>query len=203
MGELLEQLRGLTHPVILTGDFNTSGRNSTPGKAHRALLKLTARGPLWSHIAPTAAPVLGWLNDFLKGGSQAWEIERDPTRPGQLTTNEEHVFFEALERFRFHDGGCFDFRGDPDRTVNGLAGRLANSNERTNLGFVPTSETPWACGPVGRSKLDWILVKPYLKDPQDAGSSYRFAPHFGRTLCGLRELSDHRPMLVDLPFDEP
>jgi hypothetical protein len=62
---------------------------------------------------------------------------------------------------------------------------------------------------VGDYKLDWIFVKPAgLKDPNDDGHPYRFAPHFGRTLKSINEIvegriSDHRPILVDLPLGEP
>jgi hypothetical protein len=62
---------------------------------------------------------------------------------------------------------------------------------------------------VGKSKLDWIFVKPAnLTKPDDRSGSYRFAPHFGRTLTAVNEtiedrISDHRPLLVDLPIIEP
>ncbi|MND03604.1 hypothetical protein D3C83_235120 [compost metagenome] len=63
-------------------------------------------------------------------------------------------------------------------------------------------------GIVGKMKLDWILVKAYLKDPRDDNGTYRFAPHFARTLGSVNyalatRLSDHDPISVDLPFEEP
>ncbi|MBI3950248.1 MAG: endonuclease/exonuclease/phosphatase family protein [Acidobacteria bacterium] len=203
MRELLEHIRGVTHPVILAGDLNTSGRDSTPGRIHRDLLKLTASGPFWSWLAPRVKPGLGWLNDFVKGAPHGWAVERDPTCRGFLAANQERSLFDEIEQFRFDDGGRFDFRGDRERSMNQSMGPLANSNERTRMGFVPTSGAGWALGPIGRAKLDWILVKPYLRAPQDLPTTYRFAPHFGRTLRGLDDLSDHRPILVDLPFEEP
>ncbi|MCS6806595.1 MAG: endonuclease/exonuclease/phosphatase family protein [Acidobacteriota bacterium] len=199
MGELLHHLRAIDHPVIITGDLNTSGRDGTPGLAHKFLLNLTASGPFWCWLAPRIAPALGWLNDLRAGSADFWATERDPTRDA----SPERGLFDDLYSFRFDDGRTFDFRGDPARTVNRLGGLLANSNERTGGGFVPTSETSWACGLIGRSKLDWILVKPYLRAPQDPQGSYRFAPHFARTLRELNALSDHRPLLVDLPLYEP
>ena len=38
--------------------------------------------------------------------------------------------------------------------------------------------------------------------------SYRFAPHFARTMASVNyalatRLSDHNPISVDLPFEEP
>ena len=60
----------------------------------------------------------------------------------------------------------------------------------------------------GRLKLDWILVKPYIEDPRDTTQTYRFAPHFARTMEAVNyaleeRLSDHNPLSVDLPFEEP
>jgi hypothetical protein len=203
MQELLEQIRGLAQPVILAGDFNTSGRDSTPGRVHRFLLKLTASGSFWNWLAPRVKPGLGWLNDFLRGAPRLWMVERDPTRQDVRAANEEWRLFAELEQFRFQDGHGFDFRGDRHRSTNHRIGTLANSNERTRSGFAPTSDAALAWGPIGRGKLDWILIKPYIQAPRDRQASYRFAPHFGRTLRGLDDLSDHRPILVDLPFAEP
>ncbi|MCP9495372.1 MAG: hypothetical protein MSG64_13075 [Pyrinomonadaceae bacterium MAG19_C2-C3] len=47
-----------------------------------------------------------------------------------------------------------------------------------------------------------------MTNPTDCDAPYRFAPHFGRTLTDLNDIveeriSDHRPLLVDLPLDEP
>ncbi|RMG51083.1 MAG: hypothetical protein D6723_11195 [Acidobacteria bacterium] len=206
MCELLAELHEVTHPVILAGDLNTTGRDATPGAIHQHLLRLMASGEWWSRIAPKVGPALGWMSDFLRGLSHAWLIERDPTHPGVFQNNEERGLFQEVERFRFRDGRCFDFRGDSDRSVNQMTGWLANSNQRSRYGFVPTSESPLAWGPIGRRKLDWMLVKPYIGDPHDVLASYRFAPHFGRTLSALNagaRLSDHHPITVDLPLNEP
>ena len=62
---------------------------------------------------------------------------------------------------------------------------------------------------VGKFKLDWIFVKPFaLTEPDDDEQPHRFAPHFGRTLKSLNDaledrISDHAPMMVDLPLGEP
>jgi len=63
-------------------------------------------------------------------------------------------------------------------------------------------------GLAGKYKLDCIFVKAYLGDPRDPNGSYRFAPHFGRTLARLQEaaldqLSDHAPLTLDLPWEAP
>ena len=115
----------------------------------------------------------------------------------------------TLEHFRFADGGAFDFRGEGRRAWKTRSGKLADSNERAEKGFVPTEELEKTYGPVGEYKLDWIFVKPAnLTDPYDHHGSYRFAPHLGRTMRRLNhavpgDISDHSPILVDLPFEEP
>lgn len=64
-------------------------------------------------------------------------------------------------------------------------------------------------GFIGKFKLDWIFVKPpALRSPYGEGQPYLFAPHFGRTLKELNDsieerISDHDPLIVDLPLAEP
>jgi len=113
-----------------------------------------------------------------------------------------------LENFRFRDGTVIDFRGNKERTINGTKGTLANSGQRQAKGFVPTYRVSRTVGPIGKLKLDWILVKSYLESPRDRGGPYRFAPHFARTMRAVNysweeRLSDHTPISVDLPFNEP
>ena len=60
----------------------------------------------------------------------------DPTSaniPG-LSTNLERGLFTSLEKFRFADGKAFDFRGEAAKTVNGITGTLADSNQRNSKG---------------------------------------------------------------------
>ncbi len=60
----------------------------------------------------------------------------------------------------------------------GRAGKLADSNERGEKGFVPTNELEGTYGPAGQYKIDWIFVKPagYSEThPHPAKVSYRFA----------------------------
>jgi hypothetical protein len=122
--------------------------------------------------------------------------------------NPEAEMFSVLEEFRFRDGFAFDFRGNEDRTINGTQSTLANSNQRDTKGFTTTYEFERAMGIVGKMKLDWILVKAYLTNPRDDNGTYRFAPHFARTMGSVNyalatRLSDHDPISVDLPFEEP
>jgi hypothetical protein len=51
--------------------------------------------------------------------------------------------------------------------------------------------------------FDWVFVKLYLKDDPKSADSYRFAPHFARTMNEANEafddpLSDHAAISIDL-----
>jgi hypothetical protein len=68
-----------------------------------------------------------------------------------------------------------------------------------------TFALPRTMGVVGRFRLDWIFVKAYLKDDRASADSYRFAPHFARTMNEANQafadpLSDHAAISVDLPI---
>jgi hypothetical protein len=136
----------------------------------------------------------------------------DPTKaniPG-ASANLERALFTTVEQFRFADGHAFDCRGVPERTINGRSGTLGNSNERGKAGFDPTfvAELIWGQVAVAKFKLDWIFVKSDLATARDLNGPYRFAPHFARTMgdlnnCLPEPISDHSPMTIDLPFNEP
>jgi hypothetical protein len=114
-----------------------------------------------------------------------------------------------VEDFRFADERAFDFSGEPERTLRGRSRTLADSNERAAKGFIPTySFARDYGGLVGRFKLDWILVKPFVQNPRRNGQSGLFAPYFPETMRALNEsvndrICDHAPMTVDLPLKEP
>jgi hypothetical protein len=116
-----------------------------------------------------------------------------------MAPNPESAFFATLERYRFRDGGAFDFRG---------SGTLGNSNERTWKGFKATFRFGRAYRGIGQYKLDWILVKPFIVHPRLPQQSLRMAPHNPETMAELSRListdvSDHAPLTVDLPLLEP
>ncbi len=61
---------------------------------------------------------------------------------------------------------------------------------------------------MGRFKLDWFFVKPFIQNPRLNGQSDTFAPHFPETMRELNEsvdgrISDHPPITVDLPLVGP
>lgn len=126
-----------------------------------------------------------------------------------IAPNPGAEFFNRLKRFRFTDGAAFDFRGDRNRSIGRHTQTLANSNERGGKGFITTFELASTFLGFGKFKLDWIFVKPpALTKPYDRKQPYVFAPHFGITLKDLNysvqgRISDHDPLMVDLPFCEP
>jgi len=213
--ELLAQIRNINNPVILAGDMNTSTHDAAPVSVTRALKQRFGSEKWWAEEgaaeAIKRATPFGWAYDISHGLVGLARGVDDPTvRSVPLVgKNPEAAFFTRLEQFRFADENTFDFRGDKQRSSNGRTGNLANSNERAEKGFVPTSELGRTYGPIGKFKLDWIFVRPGgLSDPHSGRASYRFAPHFGRTLTELNHsiperISDHNPITVDLPLGEP
>lgn len=210
MAELLELIRDVRHPVVLAGDLNTSLDGQVPTSFGREAMNRVGNPRFWAATGIKFLTGLGFVYDVATRGA-AWLINQDdPTSAGfpVIAPNPEGGLFEDLESFRFDDGRAFDFRGDASRTLNGTTGTLGNSNARDTMGFVTTYELERSIGPIGKYKLDWILVKGYLADPRDVEGSYRFAPHFPRALGEVNRavpgrISDHVPISVDLPFGEP
>lgn len=210
--EVLHQIAPISHPVILAGDMNTSTHDGVPTTVGRMFKDRFGSGKWWfeegvvnaiNYTTPygLAASASKTLIGFVRGVD-------DPTEKSlpMIGTNPEAKFFSRLEEFRFEDGGHFDFEGEPERSSNGRSGKLANSNERAEKGFVPTNELGEKFGPIGQFKLDWIFVKPgKLSDSLGSSVAYAFTPCFGRTLKELNHslpnrISDHSPITVDLPL---
>jgi endonuclease/exonuclease/phosphatase family metal-dependent hydrolase len=211
--ELLKQVRDVPNPVIIAGDMNTSGSDSTPTSAENMLYKRYGDLDFWATKGIQLTGVgLIYTGAKTVRNVAGFEYRVDPTSaniPG-ASPNLERGFFSTLEKFRFADGKAIDFRGVETRTTNGTAGTLADSNQRQSKGFTPTYVTELIWGNVGvaRFKLDWIFVKDNINEPRDTNGSYLFAPHFPRTLTDLNNclpepISDHSPMTVDLPLGEP
>jgi hypothetical protein len=210
MEELLASLRDTHNPVILAGDLNTSGGDSAPTSIKKQIYQRLGSAEFWATTGAKYATGVGLLYDVAKGSLNIAKNQDDPTARNipLVGSNPEAQMFSLLDEFRFRDGLVFDFRGDEDRTINRTQGTLANSNQRDTKGFATTYEFERPLGIVGKMKLDWILVKSNLKDSRDDHGPYRFAPHFARTLGSVNyalaaRLSDHDPISVDLPFEEP
>jgi endonuclease/exonuclease/phosphatase family metal-dependent hydrolase len=210
MNELLENLREVAHPVILAGDLNTTLGDHAPTSFKREAVDRVRSPRFWAGIGIKLVTGLGLIYDAANRGVSWLVNQDDPTSSGVpiVAPNPERDLFRDIESFRSAGGHAFDFRGDARRTLNATEGTLANSNERDRMGFVTTYELGRTFGPIGKYKLDWILVKSYLRDPRAEDGPYRFAPHFPRTLHELNHaipggrISDHSPITVDLPFDE-
>jgi endonuclease/exonuclease/phosphatase family metal-dependent hydrolase len=211
--QLLTEVRGVPNPVIIAGDMNTTGSDSTPTSVENMLYKRYGDLDFWATKGIQLTGVgLIYTGAKTVRNVAGFEYRVDPTSaniPG-ASPNLERGFFSTLEKFRFADGKAIDFRGVETHTTNGSAGTLANSNQRQSRGFTPTYVTELIWGNVGvaRFKLDWIFVKDNINTPRDIKGSYVFAPHFPRTLADLNNclpepISDHSPITVDLPFGEP
>ena len=204
MEELLKEVRDVRGPVVLAGDFNTTGSDATPTSAERWLYKHYASADFWTTKGVQWATGVGMIYTGGKAIRSLSKVEYriDPTSaniPG-ASPNLERGLFSTIEQFRFADGHGFDFRGVPARSVNGRSGTLADSNERASAGFAPTFYAEFIVGNVrvARFKLDWIFVKADLDKPRDVEGPYRFEPHFARTMsdlnnCLVDPISDHSP----------
>ena len=214
MKELIDEIYQVSNPVIVAGDLNTTGGNSTPTSVENMLYKRYGSADFWTTQGVQWATGLGLIYTGARAVRKLSGIQYriDPTSaniPG-ASPNLERGLFDMLGKFRFADGKAFDFRGIPEHSFNGKSGTLADSNERGSKGFVPSfvAELVWPKARVAKFKLDWVFVKSDLDNSRNLKGSYLFAPHFGRTLSDLNNclpqpISDHSPMTVDLPFHEP
>ncbi len=204
--EVLNEIRSIDNPVILAGDMNTSGSDSTPTSFQREIKKRLGSASFWATQGIKYATGVGLIYDITVGLVKMQRTRNDPTVKSVkfVSENPEEKFFDKLKDFRFADGGAFDFRGSKDHSVGGSSETLSDSNERGSKGFVSTLELKGKFNV--EMKLDWIFVKPLrLTDPDDREQPYVFAPQFGRTLKTLNHslkdrISDHNPLIVDLPL---
>jgi endonuclease/exonuclease/phosphatase family metal-dependent hydrolase len=208
--ELLARIKGTSGPVVVAGDMNTSTQNGTPLSAERLLKNRLGSKSFW--IKQGLGLLTGIkLPTLVLGGVNAYRRQADPTVRSipLVASNPEAKFFERLKDFRFADRSAFDFRGERERSVGEKDDPLANSNQRGDKGFITTFEVERTIAFVGKFKLDWIFVRPpALSEPYEKHGPHRFAPHFGRTLKSLNNalpdrISDHSPVMVDLPLNEP
>ena len=205
--EVLSHIRPVDHPLILAGDMNTSGSDSTPTSFQREVKKRLGSTTFWATQGIKYATGVGLLYDISVGLVKMQRTRNDPTVTSVkfVSENAEGKFFSTLKDFRFLDERAFDFRGSKDYSTGASGETLSDSNERGSKGFVSTLELngKWKI----EMKLDWIFVKPpELTDPDDREQSYLFAPQFGRTLKTLNyslkdRISDHNPLIADLPLE--
>lgn len=210
MLEILSYIKDIQNPVIVMGDFNAAPTDISPTSTTRVLKRAASKPETWLNAAVTFLTPYGPTN-IVRGASNVTKNLQDPTAKHipVVAPNAVKKMFDAIESFRFSDGGAFDFRGDSKRSMDGKNKKLANSNQRDRKGFKTTFQVQRPIAAViGKLRLDWAFVKSHLKDPEDVNGPYQFAPHFGETLEEfnvnlLEALSDHHPNVVDLPFEEP
>ena len=207
MAALLATIKEDGNPLVMAGDLNTTGKNNIPTSVRNEIMTRVADYKFWAGLTVSHFNPLGVYKLALYP-AHYFHGYNDPTALNVpiLWEHRERSLFKRVEKFRFADGRAFDFRGAAARSLNGRSRTLSDSNQRAGKGFVPTysfSRDYW--GVVGRFKLDWLFVAPYAEDPHAPGRSDLLAPHFARTLRELNDsvderLSDHAPMIVDLPF---
>ncbi len=210
MEELLNFLKETHNPLVMAGDLNTTLSDTSPTDIKREIYRRVGSSEFWATTGLKYATGVGLMYDVVKGGVNFIKNQNDPTAANipVIGPNPEAELFKSIEEFRFADGTVFDFRGDKGRTVNGTEGTLANSNMRESKGFAPSYQVNRTIGPAGKLRLDWIFVKPYIENSRSPREPYRFAPHFARAMrevnyCLVERLSDHNPISVDLPFQDP
>jgi endonuclease/exonuclease/phosphatase family metal-dependent hydrolase len=212
MDALLTEVKEENNPVVMAGDLNTTSQNNTPTSVRNEIMSRVADYKFWLGQGVSYFHPLG-IYKFALVPVHYFHGYNDPTALNIpiLWDNRERGLFASVKKFRFADGGKFDFRGDPERTLKQRSRTLADSNERAAKGFVPTyafARDYW--GLVGRFKLDWFFVKADMADNglTRLSEAPALAPYFPRTMRELNEsvedrISDHPPMTVDLPLGEP
>jgi endonuclease/exonuclease/phosphatase family metal-dependent hydrolase len=207
MDEILDIIKPISHPVIVAGDMNTTGADGSVTSIKSAVLKKINDPSYWATKGIKYATGVGFGMDIAGIAFKTTKFQSDPTASGVplLAANPEQGLFKELNKFRFDDQTRLDYRGDAAFSVLGRQGTLGNSNERGSKGFMTTFALPRTLGVAGKFRLDWIFVKAYLKDDPASADSYRFAPHFARTMNEANQafatpLSDHAAISVDLPI---
>ncbi|HXV27413.1 MAG TPA: endonuclease/exonuclease/phosphatase family protein [bacterium] len=208
MNEILSYIYEIKNPVIVMGDFNMAPTDISPTTAGR-IIKRTASNPTtWFSVAVNVLSPHALIINTSRLLSNITKNFNDPTAKNVpvVAPNPVKPFFNMMKDYRFADGGAFDFRGDPERSVGEKSKVLANANQRGTKGFVTSFRVLRPIGIVGKYRLDWVFVKSYLKHPESG--PYKFAPHFGETLEDMNyeltlPVSDHAPNVIDLPFQEP
>jgi endonuclease/exonuclease/phosphatase family metal-dependent hydrolase len=205
---LLGEIKGVANPVVLAGDFNTTGGSARPISTRRLILKYIKDYRFWARqVFFLIVPVPGLGYAFR--AANYFKNFHDPTTVNVpiLLGNESRAMFGDVEEFRFSDGGRFDFSGNRSLSHRHRGRTLADSNQREWKGFTPTFALQRTFkGLVGRYKIDWFFVKgPPVGATKTGGDATAFQPYFGRTLQLVNDaleprISDHSPITVDLPL---
>ena len=175
MQALLAEIKEDKNAVVLAGDLNTTSSDNAPTSIRNEIMIRVTDYKFWIGQAVSYFHPLGTLK-YAPYPLRYFHGYNDPTafHLPVLWDNRERPLFENLERFRFSDDQAFDFRGESQRTLPPRGRTLADSDQRSWKGFAPTYAFSRDFGGlVGRFKLDWVLVKPFINDPRRAGSRVR------------------------------
>ncbi len=208
--EILSYIKDIRHPVIMAGDFNSASSDVSAVSVPKLATKAVKSPSTWFSFGTKVAMSAGTLFNYARALLNVTKNFYRPLAPDipVVLSNKSKPMFNRIRKFRFDDGGAFDFRGDRKRSISGRAAHLSNSNHKAFRGQVASFSVIRPIGPIGLQRLDWIFVKSCLDDATNTEDSYRFAPHFGETLVEFNKfliepISDHRPSLIDLPLEEP
>jgi endonuclease/exonuclease/phosphatase family metal-dependent hydrolase len=203
---LLPRIADISGPVVVTGDFNTTGRDAHPRAGDDGFFDSVTSFRLW------LPPLMFFFNPF-PGVLFPWNFVKnanDPTAANVpvLAPNGERTLFNDLHEFRFADGGTFEWDGQSWQSYRRRRGTLAGSNERARKGFAPTFSVGRSFGLAGRYKIDWFFVKTPHPASVAANEEFQLAPFYGRTYPEInmafgKRISDHAPSSLDLPLMEP
>ena len=204
MKYLLSQISDIEHPVILTGNLNTTTYNHQP-KSVKTMAKNKITDP--DAVAETlfflAVPVGMAVSWVVRPIFDIFRKVNDPTVISIpiISPNREKKMFNAIRRFEFADGCKFDFRGNPETSINNSSKLFSSSNERGKKGYISTYKTKRTFG-ISNYKISWILAKSYNKKNKPKNSDQaceKMAPHFGRTLYALN-FSYLQPIAIQAPI---
>lgn len=192
---ILENIKNTTNPIILAGDFNTSGYDAGPLKSH----SLKAHS-FFSVPFVMIKSILGLPNIIRRYSDPT--VKNIPI----IFPNREKELFDTIRETKFSDGKSFDFKGQKEFSLNRKKGAFSDSNERRLKGFKPTFAFKRSFG-FAKYKLDWIFVKSSLENPYNEKGEYKLTPMHGRTLYELNYaqkdmLSDHAPVTLDIAFQD-
>lgn len=192
MQYLLEQLKDINTPLILSGDFNNAEVSSEPTSFGKVIYRTVTD---WQNLSRA---IITWFNPltyFFSPAILAFNTLRkthDPTVPGLpiFFRNKSADLFWLLINFKFTDGNMFDFSDEKKLCYKGKDGKLANSNERILKGFKSTFKLIKS-NLLFHFRFDWLFVKSLrIKGCQDNEDDFEdikskcknFVPAFGRNL---------------------
>jgi len=77
--EVLTEIKNIDHPVILAGDMNTSGSDSTPTSFQREVKKRLGSTSFWATQGIKCATGVGLIYDITVGLIKMQRTKNDPT----------------------------------------------------------------------------------------------------------------------------